>query len=729
MRLLSRALIALGALVLAGVLALFMAQPLSLAAQSVFAASALGVVGVLYLVRPRGFLRVVMLLVVTLVVGRYLVWRTTHTLPPSEDPLALALGLTLYLAEAYTILMLALNFFVISDPIRRKTPALPERCADWPSVDVYIPTYNESPELVSHTLRAAAALDYPAEKLRVYLLDDGGTTQKLTDADPARAEQAAERARALRALCARTGATYLSRERNTQAKAGNLNAAFMHTTGDLIAVFDCDHVPTREFLLKTVGHFVRDPKCFLVQTPHAFITPDPLERNLGLAGRSPGENEMFYSLVQNGLDRWGASFFCGSAAVLSRAALNDSGGFCGKSVTEDAETAITLHARGWRSCYVDEPLITGLQPETFSGFVGQRSRWLQGMIQIFIYKNPILTRGLTFAQRLCYLAIQLYWLFPLPRLVFFAAPLVFLFFGVSIYMASIEEFIAYALPYLVAVITLAHASYGHLRRPFISDLYEAVQSVYLLRALGGVLLRPWAPHFNVTDKGETLARDDLSPLIRTFVVLPVLLIGGMVAALISAITNPDTAPVLLLVCAFNAFNLVLALAALGVMCERRQRRRYPRLPVAIAVRARLDGRTLDAEVRDISVTGVNLVVDEEIARVGESHVQIEINEASVPVRLIDRTPVRGGTRLRGEVDTDCERELAAWSSLMYGSNTHIKRYLDSKRRYRSAFIGTLQFLGLALTGLYALLRVLTLRGLEERRRERATRRSPQTETL
>jgi cellulose synthase (UDP-forming) len=86
-------------------------------------------------------------------------------------------------------------------------------------------------------------------------------------------------------------------------------------------VFDADHAPVREFLKETVSFFKEDPKLFLVQTPHYFLNPDPLEKNLRTFHSMPSENEMFYSVLQRGLDKWNASFFCGSAAVLRRKAL------------------------------------------------------------------------------------------------------------------------------------------------------------------------------------------------------------------------------------------------------------------------------------------------------------------------------------------------------------------------------------------------------------------------
>src|SRR5690606_11240550 len=127
-----------------------------------------------------------------------------------------------------------------------------------------------------------------------------------------------------------------------------------------------------DFLAHTVGYFVEDPELFLVQTPHFFINKDPIERNLDL--KCPPENEMFYGRIHPGLHRSGGAFFCGSAAVLRRKALDSVGGFAGETITEDAETALEIHSKGWRSLYLDRAMIAGLQPETFASFIQQRGR-------------------------------------------------------------------------------------------------------------------------------------------------------------------------------------------------------------------------------------------------------------------------------------------------------------------------------------------------------------------
>ena len=72
-------------------------------------------------------------------------------------------------------LALALSLFVVAMPLPPRPSRSLDEETDAPSVDVFIPTYNEEPALLANTMAAAKAMDYPPEKLKVWLLDDGGT--------------------------------------------------------------------------------------------------------------------------------------------------------------------------------------------------------------------------------------------------------------------------------------------------------------------------------------------------------------------------------------------------------------------------------------------------------------------------------------------------------------------------------------------------------------------------
>lgn len=527
---------------------------------------------------------------------RYFLWRTTESLI-YYDFFSFLGALALYGAELYAVSIGLLSAFASIQPIDRRPVPLPQTPEALPTVDIFIPTYNEPPELLEVTLLAALQVRYPRSRLKVYLLDDGGTDQKRADPDPEKAQAARERHETLKRLCAEAGAHYLTRPRNLNAKAGNVNAALARTDGELILVLDADHVPTVDILERTVGYFLEDPRLFLVQTPHFFINLDPVEKNLGVFGRMPAESEMFFRVIERGLDFWNATLFAGSAALLRRSHLMANGGVATSTITEDAETALALHARGLNSAYVARPMISGLAPETFSGFIRQRMRWAQGMIQILLLKNPLTHPGLSIPQRLCYLSSCLYWFFPFASVIFLLAPTLFIFFGLKIYAATPLEIVAYTLPQYWLALRISHFLYGSVRWPFVSQLYEILQSMFSLIAIWETIRNPRAPRFQVTPKGERLDEDFVSPLAWPFYVVLALLALGYPAALLRYYTMVHDRHVIWVVLAWHTLNFLVALAALGALMERRQRRSQPRVGVSLAGELVADGRVVPCPPR------------------------------------------------------------------------------------------------------------------------------------
>jgi cellulose synthase (UDP-forming) len=292
---------------------------------------------------------------------RYAYWRISETIQILQTnagrvtPVDLVFVFLLLGAEMYAFVILALGYLQTARPLRREPVPLPADESEWPRVDIYIPTYNEPLEVVRPTVLAALKLDWPAERLRVYLLDDGRRPE-------------------FRTLAEEAGCAYLTRPDNRDAKAGNLNHALKQTTGEYIAVFDCDHIPARSFLRCTMGWFLKDPRLGILQTPHHFYSPDPFERNLGVFRDIPNESALFYGLVQDANDFWNATFFCGSCAVLRRKALDEIGGVAVETVTEDAHTSLRMQRRGWNTAYINVPQAGGLATGSLGAHVRQRVR-------------------------------------------------------------------------------------------------------------------------------------------------------------------------------------------------------------------------------------------------------------------------------------------------------------------------------------------------------------------
>jgi cellulose synthase (UDP-forming) len=536
---------------------------------------------------------VVLAIMSTLITIRYLFWRVSDTMVFGSFLQGL-LCVGLVLAETYAGMLLVLAYVQTTFPLNRKPVPLPPDPADWPTIDVYIPTYNESLELVRYTVLAALNLDWPRDKINVWILDDG------------RREQ-------FRAFAEACGCGYIIRPDNKGAKAGNLNHALRHTDGEFIAFFDCDHAPTRAFLQMTVGWLLRDARIALVQTPHHFYSPDPFERNLAYKLPVPNEGLLFYGVIQPGNDLWNAAFFCGSCAVMRRTALEEIGGVPTETVTEDCHCSFRMQQRGWHTAFLRMPLTAGLATERLALHIGQRLRWGRGMIQILRLEKTPFARGLRPIQRLCYFASSFSFLFSMPRLVFLTSPLAFLFFGENIIAASPLAIIAYAGSHIFHTFATTARMNGRHRHSFWSEIYEAVMAVPLLPV---TLLALWDPskgRFNVTSKGGTLERGYLDlRVVAPNVTLLVLLLFGFLLGIHGVLTTQGLAfQAYLLNTIWCGMCLVPVSASIAVGGEREQTRVWARARAHVPAELVLpNGVRIVARSTDVSLSGARLQIEQ-----------------------------------------------------------------------------------------------------------------------
>ena len=473
------------------------------------------------------FLRVFVMLLGGFISIRYLCWRFVYSIP-WESQFDLPFALMLFAAESYGILIYLLGMFItLKLSIRQVVPI--DEGKPLPSIDVFITTYDERLDVVTPTIVAAVKLRYSGQ-VNVYVLDDGGTTEKLQNPNPVGANEAKERAGQLKNFCDELNVNYIARQDNEGAKAGNINYALEHTHGELILVLDADHVPTRDFLFNTVGAFQNNGNLGFLQTPHFFITSNPIEKNLELIDKVQPENEMFYNSILIGMDNWNSCFFCGSAALLRRAALFEVGGLATQTITEDADTSVNIHAKGWDSAYLNKPMIAGLSPDTFQAYMMQRMRWCQGMIQVFMLNNPIAKKGLDISQRLCYLNATLHWLFPIFRTIFLISPLLYLLFDIQIFVGDARDFLFYVVPHLLNSMVLNQMLFGKTRKAFFSELYETALALYLFVPAIVTLFhpRPKRVVFRVTPKGETTKSTAFSRLTPVMMIMFILIFSAEV---------------------------------------------------------------------------------------------------------------------------------------------------------------------------------------------------------
>jgi cellulose synthase (UDP-forming) len=550
--------------------------------------------------RTSEYLHLFLILLSIVTTLRYLYYRTNYTLN-FDDWINGIFCLLLFVAELYAIGTLVLAYFQTIKIRDRKPVDLSLYPQDqWPKVDIYIPTYNEDVEIVRKTTLCALAIEYPADKKQVYVLDDG------------RAEKYKARREELRQVCEELGATMLTRDNNDHAKAGNINTAFKCTGGDLVLILDCDHMPVRQFLMHTVGFFF-NPQVAFVQTPHWFYNPDPFERNLLTRGKIPVGNELFYKVLQKGNDFWNAAFFCGSAAVIRKEYALQVGGIATETVTEDCHTAFRLHSLGYESIYYDKIMVAGLAPEKFSAYVGQQVRWARGMAQILRIENPLINPKLhlTIPQRICYFSATSHFFYGFPRLMYAIAPPLFLLFGINSVKGLGLETLFYALPHIILSMQTNHIPYKHVRFSFWNEIFEFAMSFQAGIVTLLALVNPKLGSFNVTDKGLSVTKRSFDfDSVRYLVITSAIASASLLSVPFWLLLSPEDTQAVLINALWCIFNLFLLLAAVLVAFEQPQLRRAHRLPRKLTAVIHSGGQSWTGHTVDVSESGAQILLDE-----------------------------------------------------------------------------------------------------------------------
>ncbi len=370
-----------------------------------------------------------------------------------------------------------------------------------PPVDVFITVCGEPVEIVEETAIAALNLDYP--KFKIYLLNDGFVRNKKNWQE-------------IEALAERLKIGCITRRVPGGAKAGNINNGLALSGAEFVAVFDADHVPRPDFLRKTVGYF-SDDKVAFVQTPQYYKN----HADNYITSGAWDQQELFFGPICRGKDRMNSAFMCGTNMVLRRSAIMQVGGMCEDNIAEDFATSVFVHQKGWKSVYVPELLAEGLAPEDFRSYSRQQYRWARGSLEVLFWYNPLFRKGLSFKQRLQYLASASYYFSGAVILINAILPVIFFFTGQVPLVISTMSLAAIFLPYIfLTVYTLGVAtnfSYSYKAIAFSIGLFDAH-----LRAIVSVLFGK-RDAFSVTAK-----RSEAGNYIH--MVIPQLIYDGIVVA-------------------------------------------------------------------------------------------------------------------------------------------------------------------------------------------------------
>lgn len=544
-----------------------------------------------FLQRDKLWARWVVVLFLVALIARYLPWRITETVLPAD--------LTTFQGW-WIVFLFAIEIIFLCDMLRQSLVhcKIVDRSAEadqayarlsarpvesWPTVDVFIPSYNEPLDVLERSIVGALALDYPNKT--VWVLDDGKREW-------------------LRDFCKEKGANYIIRKDGTHAKAGNVNNGLTQSSGDLVCIFDADFVAYRHFLKRVVGFF-EDPTIGIVQTPQHFFNKDPMQRNLWIADRWPDEQRLFFDHIAPSVDAWDSMFCCGSCMVMRRKALDAIGGVPTASITEDILTSLEMLRKGYRTRYLNEKLSIGLAAESLLAFHTQRERWCQGGIQTLFLKAGPLGPGLSLWQRI--LLFPIYWVFHVPaRLLVIMIPIFYFWLGLQpLENARSWEIFYWQLPVLIGGWGTAMWHNGRQAYPIVNEGPAVLVSLRLFPIVLSSLIRPFGRPFKVTPKGSQSGVANSMTEAIILGVLFVLTIGGFFYNINTDVRIIDNADFLAVGGLWAAINALTLLVAILICFESPVQRQQERFPITLAAKVSVLGQDipLDMTITDMSLGG------------------------------------------------------------------------------------------------------------------------------
>ncbi len=272
------------------------------------------------------------------------------------------------------------KFSLREDGVRRDDKLLP-------TVTIQLPLFNER-FMAERIICAVSEMDYPRDRLHIQVLDDS------TDDTTAIAQRTVQCARALG-----VNIDLIHRANRTGFKAGALAAALPHAQGELIAIFDADFVPPRNFLRRLIidRHVFDDPCVGFVQTRWDYLNRD----SSALTRAQAMTLDVHFMIEQPARNKNGLLInFNGSGGIWRRACICDAGGWAADTLTEDLDLSYRAELRGWHGLYLEDESAPGELPSDVLAYKRQQARWARGTFQTVRKLMPCIARSsLTLSQK------------------------------------------------------------------------------------------------------------------------------------------------------------------------------------------------------------------------------------------------------------------------------------------------------------------------------------------
>ena len=238
--------------------------------------------------------------------------------------------------------------------------------AEWPQVTVFIAAHNEE-KVIADSMRSLLQTDYPAERIRVVVVNDRSTdrTEAIVDAQ-------------VQAHSGRLVAFH--RRGGKPGKAAALQDAMRHAVGDIALIFDADYTPGPALVRQLVTPFL-DPEVGAVM---GRVVPRNVSTNL-LTRMLDMERAAGYQVDQQArMNLRAVPQYGGTVGGVRISAVQAVGGWRDDVLAEDTDITIRLLIGGWKTVYNNEAACYEEVPEEWSVRLRQVHRWAKGHNQVLL---------------------------------------------------------------------------------------------------------------------------------------------------------------------------------------------------------------------------------------------------------------------------------------------------------------------------------------------------------
>ncbi len=250
--------------------------------------------------------------------------------------------------------------------------SIPDR--DLPVYTVLLPAYRE-PDIVATLLEGVSQIDYPADKLDVYLILEEDDEETI-------AAFQSQRVHNINLVVVPPS------QPRTKPKACNYAMELPSERGEYVTIFDADDIPDPLQLRKAAYTFANAPEN--VAALQGTLSYYNANQNL-LTKWFSIEYDQWFSYVLPALSEVNCVIpLGGSSNHIKKSLLWEAGGWDPFNVTEDADLGIRFARMGYRTLMLDSVTAEEANADPLN-WLRQRSRWYKGYLQTFVVhsRSPI----------------------------------------------------------------------------------------------------------------------------------------------------------------------------------------------------------------------------------------------------------------------------------------------------------------------------------------------------